>query len=97
LRNVLFQRANCIFSWSLKKVENTAAKAAETTAHLALRLQKPIKIVDDLLCVGLDCMETNIPAVKLPPRQVYANFCTKTEIFNAFTRKEKMFHDSMKL
>ncbi|XP_023720376.1 lipid storage droplets surface-binding protein 1-like [Cryptotermes secundus] len=65
--------ANCIFNWSLKKVEYTAAKAAESTAPLVLRLQRQIEIVDGLLCIGLDYVEWNIPAVKLPPSQMYEN------------------------
>jgi perilipin-2 len=65
------QNANRVFNWSLKKAEFTVSKAAKSTAPVVLKLQTPILKVDSLLCAGLDFVEAKVPAVKLPPHQVY--------------------------
>jgi hypothetical protein len=35
-----------------------------------IKLQGPIGTLDGVLCVGLDYVESKVPAVKLPPNEV---------------------------
>ena len=35
------------------------------------QLQGPIKRVDSLICVSLDYVENKVPAVKLPPQELF--------------------------
>ena len=37
---------------------------------MLIKLQGPIGRLDDVLCVGLDYVESKVPAVKLPPNEV---------------------------
>lgn len=47
--------------------------ASPVTGRIAGALETPLKAVDDAVCVGLDYVEEKVPAVKLPPGQLYAN------------------------
>jgi len=35
-----------------------------------MKLDGPIGRLDDVLCVALDCVESKVPVVKLPPHEV---------------------------
>ncbi|ENN82601.1 lipid storage droplets surface-binding protein 1 isoform X2 [Dendroctonus ponderosae] len=66
---------NSVTNWTLQTAENTAFKAVDIAKPYATPVIKnfegPIKKVDDALCSGLDYVETRVPAVKLPPREIY--------------------------
>ena len=57
--------------WTLSTAESTVQKAIEISKPVVNQLEGPIKKVDDLLCTGLDYVEEKIPAVKLPPGEMY--------------------------
>jgi hypothetical protein len=65
------QKHNCVVNWSFKKVECAVSMAAKSTAPVVLRLETPIMKMDNLACAALDYVEAKVPAVKLPPHQVY--------------------------
>ncbi|XP_022909214.2 lipid storage droplets surface-binding protein 1-like [Onthophagus taurus] len=75
---------NSLTQWTLSTAEGTVHKAAELTSSLATpmvsHLQQPIKKVDGILCTGLDYVEEKLPAIKLPPGEMYTG------------AKEKMTH-----
>ncbi|KAJ8929507.1 hypothetical protein NQ314_017800 [Rhamnusium bicolor] len=66
---------NSVTNWTLSTAENTVNKAVEVGKPIATpvirNLEGPIKKVDDVLCSGLDYVESKIPAVKLPPGEIY--------------------------
>jgi len=43
-------------------------------APVIKNFEGPIKKVDDVLCSGLDYVESKVPSVKLPPKEVGALF-----------------------
>lgn len=65
-------------NWTLQTAENTAHKAVDIAKPYAAPVIKnfegPIKKVDDVLCSGLDYVESKVPSVKLPPKEVGALF-----------------------
>lgn len=65
-------------NWTLQTAENTAHKAVDIAKPYATPVIKnfegPIKKVDDVLCSGLDYVESKVPSVKLPPKEVGALF-----------------------
>ena len=81
----------------MRKAESTASKVANATAPVLIKLQGPIGTLDGVLCVGLDCLERKVPAVKLPPNEV--GICIfvgwKYKFINISNRgmKHKMFND----
>ncbi|KAL1505636.1 hypothetical protein ABEB36_005157 [Hypothenemus hampei] len=66
---------NSVTNWTLQTAENTAYKAVDIAKPYACPVIKnfegPIKKVDDVLCSGLDYVENKVPAVKLPPKEIY--------------------------
>jgi hypothetical protein len=54
----------------MKKAESTALKVANVTTPVLIKLQGPIEALDGVLCVGLDYVESKVPAIKLPPNEV---------------------------
>lgn len=68
---------NSVTNWTLQTAEDTVNKAVEVGKPYATpvikNLEGPIKKVDDVLCSGLDYVETKVPAVKLPPKEIYTN------------------------
>nr|CAD7598902.1 unnamed protein product [Timema genevievae] len=65
--------SNSVIRWTLNTAESTVNKAIETAAPVTSRLEGPIKKVDTLLCSSLDFVESKVPAVKLPPQQIFEN------------------------
>ncbi|KAK9702601.1 Perilipin family [Popillia japonica] len=66
---------NTVTNWTLSTAENTAHKAVEIAKPYATpiitQLKEPIQKVDGLLCTGLDYVEEKVPAVKLPPGELF--------------------------
>ncbi|GJQ81201.1 hypothetical protein Trydic_g23369 [Trypoxylus dichotomus] len=71
---------NSVTNWTLATAESTAHKAVEIAkpyaAPLVTQLKEPIQKVDGLLCSGLDYVEEKIPAVKLPPGELFLQMYT---------------------
>lgn len=78
---------NNVTHWTLSTAENTVNKAVEVGKPIATpvirNLEGPIKKVDDALCTGLDYIESKVPAVKLPPGEIYNS--TKDYVQNTVT------------
>ncbi|KAF2894689.1 hypothetical protein ILUMI_11485, partial [Ignelater luminosus] len=74
---------NSITNWTFSTAESTVNKAIEVGKPLAApvvsQLGGPIKKVDDMLCTGLDYVEDKIPAVKLPPGELFFQMYTNTK------------------
>ncbi|KAJ8911045.1 hypothetical protein NQ315_004691 [Exocentrus adspersus] len=68
---------NSVTNWTLSTAESTVSKAVEVskpiTTPMIRNLEGPIKKVDEVLCSGLDYVENKVPAVKLPPGEIYTN------------------------
>ncbi|XP_030766556.1 lipid storage droplets surface-binding protein 1-like isoform X4 [Sitophilus oryzae] len=66
---------NSVTNWTLQTAEDTVHKAVEVGKPYATpvieKLEGPIKKVDGVLCSGLDYVENKVPAVKLPPKEIY--------------------------
>ena len=58
--------------WGLNTAESTVQAAFETTLPAVIVLERPIAMVDSLLCRSLDIVEERIPVVTLPPALVSA-------------------------
>jgi hypothetical protein len=69
---VLVQKSNSLVSWGLNTAESTVQAALQTTLPAVIVLERPIAIVDSLLCKSLDIVEERIPVVTLPPALVSA-------------------------
>jgi len=78
---------NSVTNWTVTTAENTVYKAVEVgkpyAAPVVQSLEGPIKKVDSLICSGLDYVEAKVPAVKLPPGEMYSS--TKSYISNSST------------
>jgi len=74
------KKSNSLVSWGLNTAESTVQAAFETTLPAVIVLEKPIAIVDSLLCRSLDIVEERIPVVTLPPALIYEN--TKEYVSN---------------
>ena len=48
-------------------------------------MEGPIKKVDDILCTGLDYVESKIPAVKLPPTEILLQIYESTKEYVSST------------
>lgn len=61
--------------WGFETMENTLHNVVEAGKPYAIdaaqKLDGPIKKVDNVLCSGLDFVEAKVPAVKLPPNELY--------------------------
>ena len=66
------QKSNSLVSWGLNRAESTVQAAFETTLPAVIVLERPIAMVDSLLCRSLDIVEERIPVVTLPPALVSA-------------------------
>ncbi|KAJ3631305.1 hypothetical protein MTP99_012442 [Tenebrio molitor] len=66
---------NGVTQWTCNTAENVMYKAVEVGKPIAVPivqgLEGPIKKVDGVLCSGLDYVENKVPAVKLPPGEMY--------------------------
>ncbi|KAK9870273.1 hypothetical protein WA026_006361 [Henosepilachna vigintioctopunctata] len=75
--------------WGFETFENTIQSVVETGKPYAIpvvqKLDGPIKKVDSVLCTGLDYVESKVPAVKLPPGELYT--CTKGYVHDNVTPK----------
>lgn len=75
---------NNLTNWTMSTAENTVHKAMEVGKPYATpvlqSLDGPIKKVDGIICSGLDYVEAKVPAVKLPPGELYTS--TKDYIAN---------------
>jgi len=74
------KKSNALVSWGLNTAEFTVNAAFQTTLPAVIVLEKPIAIVDTLLCKSLDIVEERIPVVTLPPAMIYEN--TKEYVSN---------------
>jgi len=74
---------NSVTNWTLQTAENTAQMAYDVTKPYATPVIKnfegPIKKVDDVLCSGLDYVETKVPAVKMPPMELILQIYNATK------------------
>ena len=80
---------NSVTNWTLQTAENTLHKAIEVGKPVATpvysKLEGPIKKVDDILCTGLDYVESKIPAVKLPPTEILLQIYESTKEYVSST------------
>jgi perilipin-2 len=67
---VVLQKSNSLVSWGLNTAEGSLQVAFETTLPAVIVLERPITLLDSLLCKGLDVVEERVPLVTLPPGQV---------------------------
>jgi len=74
------KKSNSLVSWGLTTAESTVQAAFETTLPAVVALERPIAVVDSLLCKSLDIVEERIPVVTLPPALIYEN--TKEYVSN---------------
>ncbi|XP_060532307.1 lipid storage droplets surface-binding protein 2-like isoform X1 [Cylas formicarius] len=74
---------NSVTNWTLSTAENTVHKAVEIskpiTTPVMKNLEGPIKKVDGVLCTGLDYVESKVPAVKLPPKELILQIYNSTK------------------
>jgi vacuolar-type H+-ATPase subunit H len=72
---LVLQEFNGVTQWTCNTAENVMYKAVEVGKPIAVPivqgLEGPIKKVDGVLCSGLDYVENKVPAVKLPPGEMY--------------------------
>ncbi|CAG9859772.1 unnamed protein product [Phyllotreta striolata] len=93
---------NSVTNWTFSTAESTVNKAVEVGKPIATPVIKnfegPIKKVDSVLCSGLDYIETTVPAVKLPPAQIYnstRNYVT-TNVSPAYESAKTMAEPAVK-
>lgn len=67
------QKSNSLVSWGLNTAESSVQVALETTLPAMIVLERPIALIDSLLCKSLDIVEERVPLVTLPPIQVCVN------------------------
>ncbi|XP_050315157.1 lipid storage droplets surface-binding protein 1-like isoform X1 [Anthonomus grandis grandis] len=74
---------NNVTHWTLQTAEDTAFKAVDIAKPYATpvikNLEGPIKKVDGVLCSGLDYVESKVPAVKLPPKEILLQIYENTK------------------
>ncbi|RZC42522.1 Perilipin domain containing protein [Asbolus verrucosus] len=74
---------NGVTQWTCSTAENVVNKAVEVGKPIAVPivqgLEGPIKKVDDVLCTGLDYVESKVPAVKLPPGEIFCQMYNTTK------------------
>lgn len=76
------QKSNSLVSWGLNTAESSVQVALETTLPAVIVLERPITLIDSLLCKSLDVVEERVPVVTLPPHMV----SVKSElVFVSFT------------
>lgn len=89
---------NSVTNWTLQTAENTAHKAVDIAKPYAAPVIKnfegPIKKVDDVLCSGLDYVESKVPSVKLPPKEIYES--TKQFVTPAVETAKNLVEPAMK-
>ncbi|KAG5873954.1 hypothetical protein JTB14_001602 [Gonioctena quinquepunctata] len=75
---------NSVTNWTLSTAESTVNMAVEVGKPIATpvikNLEGPIKKVDNVLCTGLDYVESKVPAVKKRPSEMYT---TTKDFFNS--------------
>lgn len=74
------KKSNSLVSWGLNTAEASLQVALETTLPAVTVLERPITLLDTLLCKSLDIVEERVPLVTLPPGQIYEN--TKEYVSN---------------
>jgi hypothetical protein len=67
---VIFQKSNSVVSWGLNTAEASLQVALESTLPAVIVLERPITLLDSLLCKSLDIVEERVPVVTQPPAQV---------------------------
>ncbi|XP_023013020.2 perilipin-5 isoform X1 [Leptinotarsa decemlineata] len=74
---------NSLTNWTLSTAENTVCMAVEAGKPIATpvikNLEGPIKKVDDVLCTGLDYVESKVPAMKLPASEILQQIYNTTK------------------
>nr|XP_033325604.1 uncharacterized protein LOC117220056 [Megalopta genalis] len=65
------RRSNFLINWGLDTAEQSLVVAKEIATPAINVFSGPITVVDHLLCKGIDVVEEKVPAVHLPPRQMY--------------------------
>jgi len=64
------QKSNSLVSWGLNTAESSVQAALQTTLHAVIVMERPIAVIDSILCKSLDIVEERVPLVTLPPGQV---------------------------
>lgn len=67
------KKKNRLVNWSLQTVEGVVLAAAETVQPAVRLFEKPISVVDKVVCRGIDFVEQKIPSIYLPPEMMYSN------------------------
>ncbi|XP_069680279.1 lipid storage droplets surface-binding protein 1 isoform X3 [Periplaneta americana] len=67
------KKSNSLVGWGLDTAESSVQAALEHTLPAVVVLEKPIALIDSLLCKSLDLVEERVPVVTLPPELIYEN------------------------
>ncbi|XP_046830126.1 lipid storage droplets surface-binding protein 1-like isoform X3 [Vespa crabro] len=86
--------SNYLMNWSLDAAEQSLALAAASAKPAIYTFNGPIMTIDQLLCKGIDIVEHRVPAVHIPPQQMYWN--TREYVANKILRPVLMRAGSMK-
>ncbi|KAF7414897.1 hypothetical protein HZH68_003386 [Vespula germanica] len=86
--------SNYLMNWSLDAAEQSLALAAASAKPAIYTFNGPIMTIDQLLCKGIDIVEHRVPAVHIPPQQMYWN--TREYVANKILRPVLMRAGSVK-
>lgn len=67
------KRSNSFINWGLGTAERSLVMATTIATPAINVFVGPITTIDHLLCKGIDVVEDKVPAVHLPPRQMYSS------------------------
>ncbi|GLH13400.1 Lipid storage droplets surface-binding protein 1 [Gryllus bimaculatus] len=62
--------SNSLVAWSLGTAESTVQAAVEKTIPIVNVFEKPLSLVDTIVCKSLDLVEERVPVVTLPPELI---------------------------
>ncbi|XP_076651914.1 lipid storage droplets surface-binding protein 1-like [Halictus rubicundus] len=86
------KRSNSLMNWGLGTAERSFMVATTLATPAINVFNGPISAIDHLLCKGIDVVEEKVPAVHLPPSQIYssAKDYMASKIKPVLTRAESM-------
>lgn len=86
------KRSNSLMNWGLGTAEKSLMVATTLASPAINVLNGPISAIDHLLCKGIDVVEEKVPAVHLPPSEIYssAKDYMASKIKPVLTRAESM-------
>ncbi|XP_076298605.1 uncharacterized protein LOC143217845 [Lasioglossum baleicum] len=67
------KRSNSLMNWGFGTAERSLMVATTLATPAINVFNGPISAIDNLLCKGIDVVEEKVPAVNLPPSQMYSS------------------------